>query len=284
MSTFDLDHVGIAVLDLDRSAETYRRLGFLLTERSYHMASGPNGERIPAGTGNHCFILQRGYVELIAQTATGYSGRLVSDLEKYEGLHLVSFGSESTDDALAVLSRTAKAEIEARRVSRPFQVRGEQFEATFDILDLPEGRVEEAHLFAIRHLTPQAIWQERLIQHENGARELLSVAFCVENPVELAQRVGTLFDATVTEHMVGLRRGALEFFNPDGFRDRFAGESSVSVPSVAAISLRVDSVVETASYLDAHDVSFSRSDQRLVVPHAFACGVLIEFTEMGDRR
>ena len=45
-----------------------------------------------------------------------------------------------------------------------------------------------------------------------------------------------------------------------------------------------DSVVETASYLDAHDVSFSRSDQRLVVPHAFACGVLIEFTEMGDRR
>ena len=36
MRTLDLDHVGIAVHDLDAAAAQYRRLGFRLTPRGYH--------------------------------------------------------------------------------------------------------------------------------------------------------------------------------------------------------------------------------------------------------
>ena len=62
MTIFDLDHVGIAVRDLDAAAAAYRRLGFTLTQKSEHMTAGPDGTLVPAGTGNRCFKIGRAHV------------------------------------------------------------------------------------------------------------------------------------------------------------------------------------------------------------------------------
>ena len=85
---FGLDHVGIAVRDLERAADLYRRLGFTLAERGYHTqpSARPGGAPERVGTENHCIMLRRGYLELIGITDPAlYEGRLRDDLARHEG-------------------------------------------------------------------------------------------------------------------------------------------------------------------------------------------------------
>ena len=65
----ELDHVGVAVNDLDVGREVYERLGFTLTPRSIHSGSKtPGGPVEPWGSGNHCAMFRDGYLELIGLT------------------------------------------------------------------------------------------------------------------------------------------------------------------------------------------------------------------------
>ncbi|MBL9097647.1 MAG: VOC family protein, partial [Alphaproteobacteria bacterium] len=63
-----LDHVVIAVKNLDSAAATYRKFGFTLTPRGLHEGKG---------TGNHCIMFANTYVELLGIVdETGAKGRL----------------------------------------------------------------------------------------------------------------------------------------------------------------------------------------------------------------
>src|SRR3981189_3853919 len=79
-----LDHVVInARDDMDAAAETYRRLGFTLTERGYHSL----------GSMNHLAMFGTDYLELIAVPKDATAGGL--ELLKFSyGLSGLGFGSE----------------------------------------------------------------------------------------------------------------------------------------------------------------------------------------------
>src|SRR4051812_2468029 len=83
-------------------------LGFQLTPRGYHALPPPApGEARPrVGTGNNCAMLKRGYLELIGVTDPAYQGRLRVDIGRYEGLHIIAFG---TRDATATAVDLRKA-------------------------------------------------------------------------------------------------------------------------------------------------------------------------------
>ena len=109
-----LDHVVInARDDMDRAAETYRRLGFTLTERGYHSL----------GSMNHLAMFGTDYLELIAVPKNATSGRL--DLLNYSyGLNGLVFGSEDsaiTYDSLVRAGVPVEPPIE---FTRPVQVDG----------------------------------------------------------------------------------------------------------------------------------------------------------------
>ena len=123
MSGLSLDHVGIAVADLDKSAAQFQRLGFQLTPRGYHTLPppSPGAPRPLVGTGNNCAMLRRGYLELIGVTDPVYQGRLRADIARYEGLHVIAFGSE---DAAATAGALRKAGLEVtgpRPLERPIE-------------------------------------------------------------------------------------------------------------------------------------------------------------------
>ena len=109
MSEVSLDHVGIAVADLDAGEAQFQRLGFQLTPRGHHTLPppSPGAARPRTGTGNHCAMLRRGYLEIIGITDPAYQGRLRADLARYEGLHLAAFG---TEDAPATAMPTWSSE------------------------------------------------------------------------------------------------------------------------------------------------------------------------------
>ena len=161
MSALDLDHIGIAVRDLDAASAQFRRLGFKLTERGYHTLppETPGGPRPRAGTANHCAMLERGYLELIGISDPAYGGRLKADIERYQGIHIVAFG---TDDAAGTSRQLRDRGLpigESRPLERPIEEPDGAQLARFEIVDFPRDLIPEGHFFAIRHLTRDLLWK-----------------------------------------------------------------------------------------------------------------------------
>ena len=65
----ELDHVGLAIKDLEVGRQAYDKLGFTLTSRSIHQGSRePGGPVEPFGSGNHCAMFEKGYFEVMGLT------------------------------------------------------------------------------------------------------------------------------------------------------------------------------------------------------------------------
>ena len=274
----DLDHIGVAVGDLDAAGTAYRRLGFRLTEKSEHVTPGPGGSLVPAGTGNHCIILSRGYVELIAVTRPGYAGRLLNALAHHEGVHLICVGAPSALDAERLFARTTGKPATARMVKRPFTESGRDFVAGFAIVDLPaSSEMPGINLFAIEHLTRDVIWQPQLCQHDNGAVALCSVTIGATDAEAYRLHLAGLLDALPAGGAVPLAEGAIAVASPAELARRFPGAPLPSPPSAVAFSVAVRDLAETAAWLASQNVICACAADRIWVDPGFAHGAIIEF-------
>jgi catechol 2,3-dioxygenase-like lactoylglutathione lyase family enzyme len=278
MAMFDLDHVGVAVRDLDAAGARWRDLGFTLTEKSFHFAPpAPGAAPVRSGTGNHCMMLARGYLELIAVTDPDYRGGLRKYLARYEGLHLVALGVSPASAAAAEIAANTGVEPPLRALRRPFMERGRNFEAAFTIVDAPGMGADDPQLFAIEHHTREALWQEHLTTHANGARSLLAVTLCVPDPAETAERMAKPFGATVQENVVRFAHGEIEFVDEAGLARRFPDAQSPAARSVAAMRIGVASLDATADYINGRALPAAKEKERVVVAAAQASGVIVEF-------
>jgi len=100
MSITRVDHVLIAVSDLDEAAERYEKLGFYITEGGTHPGQG---------TANRLAVLDNGYLELIAvRDKAAARPELVRHLERFgPGLFNFAFASDDLDtDVERFRSRT----------------------------------------------------------------------------------------------------------------------------------------------------------------------------------
>lgn len=270
-AAFDLDHVGIAVHDLDGAATAYCRLGFTLSDRSFHMApADPGAAPVPRGTGNHCIMLSHGYVELIGITDPAYQGGLRQLLACNEGLHIVAFGCADA----------AKAGV-PRRLSRPIQERGQKVTAEFSIVDLPAPAGSDTYI-AIEHHSRAALWQSHLLPHANGARGLLELTVCAADPADYARRLAATLGAAVRigggAHTVELAFGSVDAIDPAGLERRYPGVAVPALPFLAGVALTVDDITRTGALLRANGVDCrSRPTGSIWIAPGQACGAVIEF-------
>jgi catechol 2,3-dioxygenase-like lactoylglutathione lyase family enzyme len=273
VSGFDLDHAGILVRDLDKAAAQFRRLGFKLTPRGYHtLPVTAGGERPRVGTGNNCAMLRRGYVELIGITDPRYEGRMRADLELYEGLHLVAFG---TSDAMAAVQGVRAAGFHAadpRIMERPI----EEELARFEIADFPPDILSGSHLFAIRHATPDLLWKPELMTHPNGAERLEGVVIAAEDPAKMAVRLGRLLSIAPLKDTLSLAAGRLRFVDAAWIAAHIPGRSP-ALPFIAGLTLGVRDLDATADWLTTSGVAFERFQGGLRVAPSEGCGAFIEF-------
>jgi 4-hydroxyphenylpyruvate dioxygenase-like putative hemolysin len=146
-----IDHVVIAVRDLDAAARDFASLGFTLTPRGHHSI----------GSQNHCIMLGTTYIELlVAPVAHPW-------LDYYrafgEGLAAVAF---STDDADATYNQLKdKGARPPMDLSRPV----EGGVAKFRLVQI-EGAPQ---IFFVQHLTRELVWRAEWQSHANGAQELV---------------------------------------------------------------------------------------------------------------
>ena len=110
-------------------------------------------------------------------------GRLRADIARYEGLHVIAFG---TDDAAATAGALRKAGLDGdgpRPLERPIED-AEQL-AKFEIVDFVAPALPEAYFFAIRHGTPDLLWKPELLTHPNGVVSLEALTIAVADPARI---------------------------------------------------------------------------------------------------
>src|SRR5947208_9394973 len=199
-----LDHVGVVAQDPRPLHEAFERLGFTLTpvarQSGRLRADGPIE---PWGTGNRCAMLREGYIELLGiYDASLPANGLDRFLARYAGTHILALG---IDDEEANLQRLRRAGLNIpgvlhleRAVDDADPAGPRARFARLPIPDAPEGRLQ-----LVRHLTPEAIWQERFMRHPNAAVALDAAVLAVADPADTAARLSRLAGRPVTPDPAG---------------------------------------------------------------------------------
>ena len=278
-----LDHVGIAGRDLGAMAAAFERLGFQLTPLARHSGKRtPDGPVVPFGTGNRCIMLREGYIELIAIVdPAAFSNTLDRFLARYAGIHIIALG---IDDEAANLDRLRRAGIDIPGVAyleRPVDdadPSGPRARfARLPLPDAPEGRLQ-----LIRHLTPEAIWQERFLAHPNHAVALEEVVIAVEHPAESAARFSRLAGRPVVPDAAGgfalpLPRGTVRLLPPDALGAAFPGAAVPSLPFIAGLVVRSGEIAATARLLGERGVPYRALGTDLLVGADQGAGAALRF-------
>ena len=277
-----LDHIAVMVTDLAEAGDAYEQLGFSLTPVSQHSgALSPGGKVENWGVANRCVMLRRGYLELMGVVdPVLYDNRVPDFLARYEGIHILAFGCDdaaATADALAAAGFGATGvHALARALDTP---EGERL-AKFNLVRLPAEETPEGRVLAIEHLTREYLWQDRYLDHPNGAMALTELVVCVEDVEEVSRRYARYFGIPFTRNgMVAecaLQAGKFILIDHTGLRDRY-GIDPPALPFAASFTVAVTDRRQTLNLLESNGVNFTQRHGTLMVPGSDAHGAIVVF-------
>ena len=186
-----LDHIVVAVADLDRTASDYEALGFVLTPRARHPDNMGTSNRLAQfAARNFIELLEvdrpRGLDEhALDATPPRYSfGAQNRDfLKRRQGLSLLVLAS---DDARADL-----ADWQARglRTYAPFDFErrarlpdGQEVTVAFTLGFVTDPDLPALGFFVCQNRFPQYFWKPAFQQHANGAQGIVALYLAAEEP------------------------------------------------------------------------------------------------------
>ena len=281
----DIDHLVLAVRDLETARATYARLGFTLTPVSRH----------PFGTMNSLVQMQGSYLELLAvadpaaipaPTGTRFSFAAFNRdyLKEREGLSMLALQSR---DAAA-----DRADFEKRGlpVYEPFHFErvakgpdGTERKVAFSLTFTGDARVHgAAGFFTCQHHFPENFWRAEYQNHPNGAQHVASTVMVTRDPADF-HIFFTFFtsqhDITATSlgTSFALGNGSVDVLSPVAFRAFFGEDAGPDPRRFTGYRVAVADLGATRALFKANDVPFSERAGTLVVPSTFAHGAAIAF-------
>ena len=282
MQAGDIDsvnHVGIAVRDMDQAVACYEALGFTLSPLSVHSGSTTPDEPVQLmATGNRCAIFPKNYIEVLGIVNPGRLDWSWGDfIKRFQGAQIICFGCTNAE----VVNRRARGnEIETSNVI-PLQRDIETLEgmrtARFDCVHFDRSITPEGLIQAARHRNPEYVHQERYLKHRNGARALSDVVLMFADPEEAAHRyerltgqkavnTGGVWDIVLPE----ITR--LRFMLPERAAAEFPGTLFPPAPSIVALGFEVENLDRTDGLLDGAGFTTIKSSGRVTVPAEEALG------------
>jgi hypothetical protein len=280
-----INHVGIAVHDLDAAAAIHAAMGFLVTPYSPHSAAWKPGDPVtPQRSGNRCVTFANDYLEILGnEDATRPAARIAGFLARHQGGHIICFNAE---DLPAVEARFAARGIPTsgilplqREVDGPDGPATARFERLrFDPSDSPEGFIQVA-----KHLTPRLIYQPRWTAHPNGCDMLATTIISVTDLAHFAHKYEAYLGLPAERH-----DGEARFRLPSGQALRLIAASHIAAvlpgtlmppaPAIVAVGYRVPDAARC-------DACLARSGLPVVtlpggarmVPAEVACGIATVF-------
>lgn len=179
-----IDHLVVAVRDLDAAGTAYEALGFQVGVRNRH----------PWGTENRIIQFPRSFIELItvapdadipphAQGRFSFGAFVRDFLARREGLAMLVLGS---DDANADAREFAA---EGIGTFEPFHFAhsgcspdGTETRVAFTLAFAVDDTAPDAGFFTCQQHFPEAFWNPRVQVHPNGATGIAAVEFAAPSP------------------------------------------------------------------------------------------------------
>lgn len=276
-----IDHVVVAVRDLERARMGWTRLGFTLTPRGRHLGQG---------TANYCIMFAQDYLELLGVAEPDeYAQRLQAFLARRQGPMAVAFAPAETPEwVAAALAALGLHPGEPRALGRQLELPEGTVVPRFSLLTLPPEETPGLDCFVCGHLTPELVRRPEWLSHPNGAVGLRSVHLIVAETAPLLPAYDRLFglhEVTTTDAVASVRAGPhrILFSTPDDFETMHPGvdlDPDFPVPGIAALELAVSRRERTADHLAQWQIPFDElPDGRLAVPAREANGTILFFAE-----
>jgi len=284
--TRGIDHLVLAVRDLDKARAFYEKLGFTLTPRAQH----------PWGTANHLVQLNGCFLELlgVADPAKipphkpgefSFGAHNRDFLARREGMAMLVFQSH---DARGDQAEFAAAGLETyapfdfgREAKLPD---GGTARVAFSLAFVTDPRMPDSAFFTCQHHAPKYFWKCEYQAHANGARTIAEVVMQAPDPPALADFFAKLQGAGSVRSDgsslgVATARGCIAVVTPRTYAARFVYPSK---PEAAAhfAAFRISGVDLDAMKKRLMSAQISHNTRRdaLYVPAPAAFGVSIEFT------
>jgi hypothetical protein len=234
-----IDHVVVAVQDLDGAADLYARLGFQVGPRNRH----------PWGTENRIIQFRQSFIELITAPADAdiplhapghFSfGAFVRDyLQQREGLAMLVLSSA---DAIADAVRFAQdgigdfAPFRFERTGR--RPDGSATHVAFSLAFAVDSQAPDLGFFTCQQHFPEAFWNEALQRHPNGATAITGVTIAAPRPQDHAGFLSAFTGSPVADPThVPLAGGAITV--SQGTAPVFVG-FTVQVPDLERLTRRL---------------------------------------------
>jgi catechol 2,3-dioxygenase-like lactoylglutathione lyase family enzyme len=282
--TRGIDHLVLAVRNLDAAAAFYRRLGFMVGARNRH----------PWGTENHIVQFSGSFLELIGvadesliPAAVGRSfsfGAFVRDaLARREGLAMLVLESTNAEADAAAFERDGIGGFDkvsfTRLGKRPD---GTTIHVAFSLAFAVDRLAPDCGFFVCQQHYPENFWNPAFQTHPNGARAIQSVMMVAENPAAHAE---FLYHFTGEHDLVSnsagvaveTERGMVEVLTAAALRYH----TGVILPEVparfAGFRIAVDDLGALADRLRAEAVPYALHAGGVVVRPEDAFGAIIGF-------
>ncbi len=281
-----IDHLVLAVNDLEAAREAYRRMGFTLTPPAQH----------PWGTANSLVQLQGNFLELLAVADPGKisppeTGRFSfgafnqAFLKRRQGLSMLVF--QSAD------ARRDQAEFAARGLTtyEPFDFSrqaklpdGSLKTVAFSLAFVTDPRMPDAAFFTCQQHAPEFFWKPEYQRHANGARGVVEVVMLANDPGAFADFFARLVDPAAVSRSDGALRvqlgnGALAMLDATRLAQRFPGirlRDVLRKPHFAGYSIAVDELGAAEELLKRNEVSHARTGGGLQIAAENGFGAVIE--------
>jgi hypothetical protein len=280
-----IDHLVVAVRDLDAASSLYQRLGFQVGARNRHAW----------GTENRLVQFGSSFIELItigegatiaphADKSFSFGAFLRDYLAQREGLAMLVLDSDDAKADAGVFAQKGIGSFEPfhfeRRGRRPD---GSPTQVAFTLAFARDAAAVQAAFFVCEHHFPENFWNPAFQRHDNKAADIAAVAFVAPDPEQhaafLAAFTGADPERVVDRDLSFPLRGArLHVMTPDDAAEVFGSvEVDPAEPSLAAFSVRVEDMGRQGRWLDAAEVPYQHIGSRIVVPASAAFGVAIAF-------
>jgi catechol 2,3-dioxygenase-like lactoylglutathione lyase family enzyme len=281
-----IDHLVLAVNDLDAAREAYRRMGFTLTPPAQH----------PWGTSNSLVQLQGNFLELLAVAEPAKipppePGRFSfgafnqTFLKRRQGLSMLVFQSSDAARDQAEFKARGLETYEPFEFSRQAKLPdGSLKTVAFSLAFVAEPRMPEAAFFTCRQHAPEFFWKSEYQRHANGARAVIEVVMHANDPGGFVEFFGKLVEpAAVTRSEgalhVALGEGRLSMLDATRLAQRFPGirlRDVLRKPHFAGYSIAVADLGAAEDLLKRNGIVAARATGRLQIASEQGFGTVIE--------
>lgn len=247
-----LDHIVVAVNDLDAAGRAYEALGFTVTPENRH----------PWGTANRLIQLDGFFIELLSvaepDLITETAGRQFSFgafnrafLTKREGASMLVMESHDAGRDRQDFEAVGLSLFDPFSFERVAHLPGGRTaDVAFDLTILQDPLSPEIGYFTCHNKYPENFWKPAFKSHTNGAQEIKTVFLIAEDPSDHHEFLGGFtgqreMRATSLGLEVETARGKISVLNPAAYRslvgERAAEALQGDLPQLAAIEIRTDS-------------------------------------------